>query len=188
VRKLLLRPAAEADLDDIYRYIAEQSGSPERAIRYVRRVREWCDHLLIFPEAGRARDDLRPGARLTTFERRVVIAYMILPPDDVEIGRVFYGGRNYEVLIPTNLADEVLPLLLVGRDRRPISNVMEYSGRYYAGLSIFHRTRSAKTCRAGIHRLKASRADPAQRRRRFCGLPGTWRQRSDAPPPPQNRP
>jgi toxin ParE1/3/4 len=65
----------------------------------VRRVREWCDHLLIFPEAGRARDDLRPGARLTTFERRVVIAYMILPPGDVEIGRVFYSGRNYEVLI-----------------------------------------------------------------------------------------
>jgi len=99
VRKLLLRPTAEADLEDIYRYIAERSGNPDTAIGYVRRIREWCEHLLTFPNAGRARDDLRPGVRLTSFERRVVIVYRVLPSDDVEIGRVFYGGRNYEAII-----------------------------------------------------------------------------------------
>ena len=99
VVSLLLRPAAEADLDDIYRYIAEQSGSPETAISYVRRVREWCEHLRIFPLAGRSRDDLRPGVRITTFERRIVIAYTVLPSGDVEIGRFFYGGRNYEAIL-----------------------------------------------------------------------------------------
>jgi plasmid stabilization system protein ParE len=101
-RNLLFRPAAEHDLEEIYRYISEQSGSPERAIAYVRRIREWCEHLRLFPESGRARDDLRPGVRILSFERRVVIAYMILPSSDVEIGRVFYGGRDYEAI----MADE----------------------------------------------------------------------------------
>lgn len=99
VRKLLLRPTAEADLEEIYHYIAERSGSPDTAIGYIRRIREWCEHLLTFPNAGRARDDLRPGVRVTAFERRVVIVYRVLPSDDVEIGRAFYGGRNYEAIM-----------------------------------------------------------------------------------------
>jgi plasmid stabilization system protein ParE len=45
------------------------------------------------------RDDLRLGVRIVTFERRVVIAYMILPSGDVEIGRFFYGGRDYEAIV-----------------------------------------------------------------------------------------
>jgi toxin ParE1/3/4 len=61
VPEIVLRPAAEADLADIYHYIAEQSGSRETAIRYVRRIRGWCDQLLTFPQAGRARNDLAPA-------------------------------------------------------------------------------------------------------------------------------
>ena len=96
---LLLRPLAEADLADIYHYIAEQSRSPETAIRYIRRIRAHCESLLTFPEMGRARDDLRPGLRIIAFERRVTVAFMIWPSGDVEIGRVFYGGRDYEALV-----------------------------------------------------------------------------------------
>ena len=99
VAKLVPRPAAEADLTDLYHDIAEQSGSDEAAIGYVRRIRNWCDNLLTFPESGRARDDLRPGLRVLGFERRVVVAYKVLPSGDVEIGRIFYGGRNYEALM-----------------------------------------------------------------------------------------
>lgn len=99
MRNLLLRPAAEADLTNLYLYIAEQSGSHERAIGYVRRIRAWCEKLKAFPEAGHPRDDLRPGVRILGFERRVVVVYTLLPSGDVEIGRVFYGGRDYETLI-----------------------------------------------------------------------------------------
>jgi len=99
VGDLLLRPAAEADLAELYHYIAEQSGSPERAIGYIRRIRATCEKLRKFPEIGRQRDDLRPGTRILGFERRVVIVYLLLPSGDVEIGRVFYGGRDYEALI-----------------------------------------------------------------------------------------
>jgi toxin ParE1/3/4 len=99
VRNLFLRPAAEDDLTELYRYIAEQSGSPERAIGYIRRVRAACEKLKTFPEVGRSRDDLRPGVRVLGFERRVVIVYTVLSSGDVEIGRVLYGGRDYETLI-----------------------------------------------------------------------------------------
>jgi plasmid stabilization system protein ParE len=98
-RKLLFRPEARSDLAGIARYVYERSGSEKIALDYVRRIREWCDHLLLFPEAGRARDDLRPGIRIVSFERRIVIAYMILSSGDVEIGRFFYGGRDYEALV-----------------------------------------------------------------------------------------
>ena len=96
---LVLRPTAEADLAELYRYIAEQSGSHERAIGYIRRIRAACEKLKTFPEVGRPRDDLRRGARILGFERRVVIVYMVLLSGDVEIGRVFYGGRDYEALL-----------------------------------------------------------------------------------------
>ena len=45
------------------------------------------------------RDDLRPGVPILGFERWVVIVYTVLSSGDVEIGRVFYGGRDYETLV-----------------------------------------------------------------------------------------
>jgi toxin ParE1/3/4 len=97
-RNLVLRPAAEADLTELYHGIAERSGSPQTAILYIRRIRASCETLLTFPECGRARDDLRPGIRVFGFEKRVVIVYKILPSGDVEIGRFFYGGQDYEAI------------------------------------------------------------------------------------------
>lgn len=97
-RQLVLRPAAERDLRQIYDYIAEASGS-DTAIRYIRRLRTSLDRLLTLPEVGRRRDDLRPGLRLHSFERRIITAYLILPSGDVEVGRFFYGGRDVEALL-----------------------------------------------------------------------------------------
>jgi len=42
---------------------------------------------------------VRRGLWVIGFERRVVIAYTILDTGDVEIGRIFYGGRDYEAII-----------------------------------------------------------------------------------------
>jgi toxin ParE1/3/4 len=95
MRKVILRPAAETDLAEIYRYIAERSGNPETAIGYVRRIREGCEYLLAVPDAGPARDDLRPGIRIVTFDRHVVIAYTVPPFVNIEVGCVFYKGCNY---------------------------------------------------------------------------------------------
>jgi toxin ParE1/3/4 len=62
-------------------------------------MRVYCENLASFPERGRQRDDLRRGLWVIGFERRVVSAYTILDTGDVEIGRIFYGGRDYEAIM-----------------------------------------------------------------------------------------
>jgi toxin ParE1/3/4 len=100
MRKVMLRPSAEKDLPpNSITYIAELSGYPEMAITYIRRIRAYCETLASFPERGRRRDDLRRGLWVIGFERRVVIAYTILDTGDVEIGRIFYRGRDYEAIM-----------------------------------------------------------------------------------------
>jgi plasmid stabilization system protein ParE len=98
-RRVVLRPAAERDLQDLYAYIRDaRGGDPAVAIGYIRRIRAYCEGLEMFPERGVPRDDIRPGLRLGPFERRVVVAY-IVTPDLVRIGRILYGGQNYEALL-----------------------------------------------------------------------------------------
>jgi toxin ParE1/3/4 len=95
---VVLRPEADADLDRLYIYIRDASGDPEIAIRYIRRIRVFCDGLGTFPTRGRSRDDIRKGLRIVSFERRVVITYTI-EADVVRIGHFFYGGQDYEALL-----------------------------------------------------------------------------------------
>ena len=59
--KVAFRPLAEEDLTELYLYIAEQSGYPDRAIGYVRRLRVYCESLAEFPKRGTQRNDLRRG-------------------------------------------------------------------------------------------------------------------------------
>src|SRR3954453_1360997 len=87
--KLVFRPAAQADLDALDDYIAQDS--PRQAAAFVQKIIERCDRLTEFPETGRLRNDLRPGLRLVAFKRRVVIAYRVTP-QAVGSGRGFYGG------------------------------------------------------------------------------------------------
>ena len=94
--EVVFRLGAEADLDAIYEHISKDS--PERAIRYIRRIRARCADLAEFPEAGRARPDFGPGFRTVAFERRVLIIYAVA--ERIEIVRVLYGGRDVEGALP----------------------------------------------------------------------------------------
>lgn len=85
-------PEAETDLLELYDYIAEH-GSPDRALGYVERIEHWCDSLATFPERGTVRDDIRPGLRVTSFDRHVSIAFHVTS-DRVVILRIFYAGRD----------------------------------------------------------------------------------------------
>jgi toxin ParE1/3/4 len=96
-RKLIFRRGAERDLNRLYEFIRDEAG-PEIAITYVRRLRAYCESFETFPERGRRRDDIRPGLRLIGFERRAVIAFTV-KDNAIEIGRVFYGGRDVEALL-----------------------------------------------------------------------------------------
>ncbi len=93
-RRVIFAPSAEADLIELYDYIAKRSGS-QRAYSYTDRIRQFCAGLINFPERGRKHDDLWPGLRIIGFERRANIAYHITI-EFVIIDRIAYGGRNIE--------------------------------------------------------------------------------------------
>ena len=71
------------------------NASEERADGYVGRIVDFCNGLSTFPLRGTQRDDLLPGLRVTGFERRVTIAF-IVTADAVLIEGIFYGGRDFE--------------------------------------------------------------------------------------------
>ena len=70
-------------------------ASEERADGYVGRIVDFCNGLSTFPLRGTQRDDLLSGLRVTGFERRVTIAF-IVTAEAVLIEGIFYGGRDYE--------------------------------------------------------------------------------------------
>lgn len=99
-RNVVYSPRARQHLTDLYLWIAEQSGYPDRAEGYVSAIFDYCDGLAEFPMIGLARDDLRPGIRTIGSRRRVVIAFAV-HEERVEVHGVYYGGQDYETLIAT---------------------------------------------------------------------------------------
>lgn len=94
---VVFRVDATDDLAAIYRWIHDASLDPVTAQRYVGRIVAFCEKIGGMASGGRPRDDLMPGLRTFPFERRAVIAYLIVG-DRVEITNVFYGGRDFETL------------------------------------------------------------------------------------------
>jgi len=94
--QLVYRPAALADLDAIYDYIAPEN--PRRAASFVEDIRTHCHALCLHPELGPARDDLGQGIRIYPMRGRIVVAYR-LKQDVIEITRIFSGGQAYEALL-----------------------------------------------------------------------------------------
>lgn len=89
--RLLLTKSAENDLDRIAKFI--QAENPAAAAQLVRDVRRRLQQLTEFPHTGRARDDLRPGARTLAFDRRLTVIYKI-GTGVVRILRIHYRGRD----------------------------------------------------------------------------------------------
>lgn len=90
-------PLAEAQLDSLVLYLSERS-SEEIAFRFVDGIVDYCESLATFPVRGAARDDVRPGLRITSYRRRVAIAFAV-EDDRVTILGVFYGGQDYEAAL-----------------------------------------------------------------------------------------
>jgi len=98
--RVYFMPDAIKDLEDIYLYIVEQSGFPERAWNYMERLKSKCQELEIFPIRGQLRSDLMDGLRIYPLDNKAVAAFLVDEADStVQILNVFYGGRNYEALI-----------------------------------------------------------------------------------------
>ena len=93
-----LLPEAEAELDDIWLYVARDSGSIEIANRLIDTITERFWLLGRYPQIGRRRDrDLRPGVRSFPVGEYVII-YRI-EGDDALIHHVMRGSRDIEGLL-----------------------------------------------------------------------------------------
>ena len=83
---------AERDLDDIWLYVAKNSGSLEIADTLINSITETFPLLAQAPEAGTRRDEISLGAR--GFPVGNYIVYYCEVEHDVVISRVMHGMRD----------------------------------------------------------------------------------------------
>lgn len=95
-------PEAEAQLSALYDYVAN-AATPVTAERYTTAIIEHCEALSAFPTRAPARDDIRPGLRVTHHRGRTVIAYSV--DDDAKVVwilGVYYGGQDFASFLRTD--------------------------------------------------------------------------------------
>ena len=92
-RKVVFLRRAEGRLAELGYYIAIEAGLAT-ADRYLDRIHAVCMSLAEFPERGRSREDILPGLRTITMERRVTIAYRVRKAR-IEIVTIAYAGRDF---------------------------------------------------------------------------------------------
>ncbi len=98
--RVYFMPDAIKDLENIYLYIIEQSGFPDRAWNYMERLKSKCQELETFPIRGQLRNDLMDGLRIYPLDNNAVAAFFVNEADvTVHVLNVFYGGRDYEALL-----------------------------------------------------------------------------------------
>jgi toxin ParE1/3/4 len=102
--RINLTPEAERQLNEIDDWIASKATA-DVARRFVTAVLEHIGGILVFPRGGRARDDIRPGMRTTTYKKRTLIAYEVDESSDelvINILGVFHGGQNWAAALSTD--------------------------------------------------------------------------------------
>jgi toxin ParE1/3/4 len=87
------RPRAEADLVDIWRYIAQDS--PANADRLLDRINDTMNRLAAVPFMGQARFDLALGLRMFPVGSYLIFFRPI--QEGIEVIRVLHGKRNITV-------------------------------------------------------------------------------------------
>ena len=92
--EVLRRPDAEADLDEIWLYIAQDD--PNAADRFLDLIEERCQLLAENPLMGRSRPELAP--RLRSFPVRNYVIFYVPISNGIEIVRVASGFRDIDAL------------------------------------------------------------------------------------------
>lgn len=92
--RILRRPLALQDLDQIWDYIAQDN--PTVADGFIDRIEEKCRLLAEHPKIGTSCESLHPSLRFLAVEKYLIF---YLPLDDgIEIVRVLHGARDIESL------------------------------------------------------------------------------------------
>lgn len=92
--RLLKRPEAESDLDEIWWYIAQDS--PHNADRFLDRIQERCLGLTDFPQMGTRRDELKAGLRSQPVGNYLIFYFPL--EDGIDIIRVLHGSRDVDAI------------------------------------------------------------------------------------------
>jgi len=87
-------PRADSDLDDIWLYLASESGSVDVANRVVDSITDQFFLLSRHPHMGRLRDEFGAGSRTFTVGEYVIV--YTVEDRDVLILRVVHGRRDIE--------------------------------------------------------------------------------------------
>ena len=94
VRSLLYLARAGRDLEEIFDYIADASGSPVTARRFVAAIEAHCQKLARLPGAvGRPRPELGEDVRSSAFGGYVVF-FRYLSADRIEIVAILSASRD----------------------------------------------------------------------------------------------
>lgn len=94
-------PEADKQLNELDDWITK-AASAEVARRFVSAILDHIDGILIFPLAGRSRDDVRPGMRTSTFKKKTLVAYEVDESSGelvVNILGVFHGGQDWKAAL-----------------------------------------------------------------------------------------
>ena len=91
------------DLENIYGYISDKRGFPERAWAYIEKLLQKCHELETAPLQGQQRDDLMENLRITPIDKKAVVAFIVDEGKQaVIILNIFYGGRDYEAIMSSS--------------------------------------------------------------------------------------
>lgn len=94
-------PEAQQQLNELDDWITK-AASAEIARRFVAAILDHIHGILVFPLAGQARDDVRPGMRTTNFKKRTLVAYEVDESAGelvVNVLGVFHGGQDWEAAL-----------------------------------------------------------------------------------------
>ena len=91
-----LSPLAELDLEEIWLYVAQDSGVA-LADRLIHVIARGLDLLAAHPDAGRARDEIGTGLR--SFPVKSYVIYYRTSEQGVRVSRVLHGKRDQEAVL-----------------------------------------------------------------------------------------
>jgi toxin ParE1/3/4 len=94
VKSLRVSAAAERDLDEIWHYVATNSGSVERANKFVDAITERVSVLAHSPKVGTVRPEIDLGVRVLPVGDYIV--YYCENKRWVTISRIIHGSRDQD--------------------------------------------------------------------------------------------
>jgi toxin ParE1/3/4 len=88
--QLLFSPLSERDLEEIGDYIARDN--PQKAVSFIRGIREQCAKITANPAAAPLRHELGEGIRMVPYGNYLI--FYTADINDIRIERVLHGARN----------------------------------------------------------------------------------------------